>query len=46
LEEVRELLHTSLVVQKKCAMNPAGRVRCNKMAIAKGYSCASRGVFF
>src|SRR5262245_10053653 len=27
------------------AMNPAGKVRCNIMAIAKGYSCVSQPLF-
>ena len=36
----------SVFVGRHGAMNPAGRVRYNIMAIAKGYSCASRGVFF
>jgi hypothetical protein len=26
-------------------MNPAGKVRCNIMAIAKGYSCVSQPFF-
>ena len=36
----------SVLVGRHGAMIPAGRVRCNIMAIAKGYSCASRCVFF
>src|SRR5262245_586771 len=30
------------LVGRHGAMNPAGRVRCNIMAIAKGYSCVSQ----
>src|SRR5262249_28623540 len=32
----------SVLVGRHGAINPAGKVRCNLMAIAKGYSCVSR----
>jgi hypothetical protein len=35
----------SVFVGRHGAMNPAGRVRCNIAAIAKGYSCASQPFF-
>src|SRR5262245_12159351 len=35
----------SVLVGRHGAMNPAGKVRCNIMAIAKGYSCVSQPLF-
>src|SRR5215475_7759350 len=38
-------LRKSVLVGRHGAMNPAGRVRCNIMAIGKGYSCVSQPFF-
>jgi len=35
----------SVLVGRHGAMNPAGKVHCNIMAIAEGYSCVSQPFF-